>query len=501
MRWAGYAGAMKTLADQLDNSFYQRFNSATPALLSAVQPAPLTNPRWGHRNLDLMAELGIDPAAPGLLELLAGSRAPSPLTPYAAVYSGHQFGHWAGQLGDGRALTLGELNGADGGCWELQLKGAGPTPYSRFADGRAVLRSSIREYLCSEAMHGLGIPTTRALSLVDSDSPVQRERVERGAVVCRLARSFIRFGHFEHFHYAGQAQTVATLADYLIEQHFPDWLALPAEQRHLQLFANTVTATATTIAAWQAVGFAHGVLNTDNMSLLGDTLDYGPFGFLDSYQPGFICNHSDSGGRYAFNKQPMIGLWNLNALANAFLSLLPSELLVEQLGSYQQQFEAAYRARMTAKLGLPAAADAQQLDAVLQPLLALLAEGGADYTRFFRRLALFGSDQEPALAAEVGEPWQQQAWQQWRSSYTAALTEQPADADQRQLSMLAVNPKYILRNYLAEQAIQAAEAGDYGQLERLFAVLKQPYAEQPEYDKLAALPPAWAAAISISCSS
>lgn len=492
---------MKNLPDQLDNRFYQRFKHASPALLSAVQPAPLVNPRWGHRNLGLMAELGIDPEAPTLLELLAGSRASSPLTPYASVYSGHQFGHWAGQLGDGRALTLGELRGADGSRWELQLKGAGPTPYSRFADGRAVLRSSIREYLCSEAMHGLGIPTTRALSLVDSDTQVQREKIERGAVVCRLARSFIRFGHFEHFHYAGHAQTVATLADYLIEQHFPDWLVLPAEQRHAQLFANTVTATATTIAAWQAVGFAHGVLNTDNMSLLGDTLDYGPFGFLDRYEPGFICNHSDSGGRYAFDQQPMIGLWNLNALANAFLSLLPSEQLIEQLGSYQQQFEAAYRARMAAKLGLPTAPDEVQLDALLKPLLALLAEDGVDYTRFFRQLALFDSDREQALAAEVGEDWQAAAWQQWRSRYRAELASHTGDDAARQTAMRAVNPKYLLRNYLAEQAIQAAEAGDYSQLERLFAVLKQPYSEQPEHDKLASLPPAWAAAISVSCSS
>lgn len=492
---------MKNLLEQFDNPFCQRFDGAAPTVLSRVQPAPLTNPRWGHRNLSLMAQLGLEPEHPELLSLLAGNAAPAPLTPYASVYSGHQFGHWAGQLGDGRALTLGELTDCNGSRWELQLKGAGPTPYSRHADGRAVLRSSIREYLCSEAMHGLGIPTTRALSLVDSDTPVQRERIERGAVVCRLARSFIRFGQFEHFHYAGQKQAVAELADYLIKQHFPDWLALPAEQRHLQLFANTVTATATTIAAWQAVGFAHGVLNTDNMSLLGDTLDYGPFGFLDAYQPGFICNHSDSGGRYAFDKQPMIGLWNLNALANAFLSLLPSDALVEQLGSYQAQFEAAYRARMAAKLGLRVGTDEGAIDALLEPLLALLAQDKIDYTRFFRRLAQLGGDAEAELAAEVGEPWQGDAWQQWLSGYTRALAKQAGSAGARRAAMQAANPKYILRNYLAEQAIQAAEAGDYGQLERLYRALQNPFDEQPEHDKLAALPPAWAAAISVSCSS
>ena len=489
------------IEQRLTHPLAERFSASDDGTryLSSVAPTALANPRFVHRNTALLAELDIDSDDPTLLNLLAGSKAAPNCC--ATVYSGHQFGHWAGQLGDGRALLLGELRDRSGQRIELQLKGAGPTPYSRFADGRAVLRSSIREYLCSEAMHGLGIATTRALALIDSDTAVQRERTERGAVVCRSARSFLRFGHFEHFHYAGNAAAVAALADYLIAQHFPSWQELPAEQRHLQLFAHTVTATAHTLAAWQAVGFAHGVLNTDNMSLLGDTLDYGPFGFLDHYEPGFICNHSDSGGRYAFDKQPMIGLWNLNALANAFLSLLPSEALVEQLGSYQAQFEQAYRTRMAAKLGLPAESSAQQVDALLEPLLKLLAECSADYTRSFRHLAQLGGSDAELLAAEIGAAWHQPNWQQWHNDYLAAVERGPEQAEQRRRAMLAVNPKYILRNYLAEQAIQAAEAGEYGQVERLFNVLSKPFDAQPEHNKLAALPPAWAESISVSCSS
>lgn len=492
---------LSTFEQQLTHPFAERFGDTSDGTryLSNVGPTPLNNPRFVHRNQALLAELGIASDDSKLLDFLAGSKAVP--NSCATVYSGHQFGHWAGQLGDGRALFLGELRDRSGARIELQLKGAGPTPYSRFADGRAVLRSSIREYLCSEAMHGLGIATTRALALLDSDTTVQRERPERGAIVCRSARSFLRFGHFEHFHYAGNSVAVAALADYLIEQHFPDWSDLPAKQRHLQLFAHTVSETARTIAAWQSVGFAHGVLNTDNMSLLGDTLDYGPFGFLDHYQPGFICNHSDSTGRYAFDKQPMIGLWNLNALANAFLSLLPSEPLVEQLGSYQAQFEQTYRERMRAKLGLPLENPVEEVDSLVARLLTLLAESSADYTRSLRFLALIDSGDSNVFAAEIGANWQQPEWQLWRDDYLAALEKGPTPAEQRRLAMDAVNPKYILRNYLAEQAIQAAEAGDYGQVERLFNVLSEPFQEQPEQEKLAALPPAWAESISVSCSS
>ena len=490
-----------TFAQKLTHPFAERFAAPSDGTryLSNVAPTPLSNPRFVHRNLALLDELGVASDEALQLDILAGSKAAA--NSCATVYSGHQFGHWAGQLGDGRALFLGELRDRSGERIELQLKGAGPTPYSRFADGRAVLRSSIREYLCSEAMHGLRIPTTRALALIDSDTTVQRERPERGAIVCRSARSFLRFGHFEHFHYAGNPVAVAALADYLIEQHFPDWSDLPAKQRQLQLFAHTVSETARTIAAWQSVGFAHGVLNTDNMSLLGDTLDYGPFGFLDHYQPGFICNHSDSGGRYAFDKQPMIGLWNLNALANAFLSLLPSEALIEQLGGYQAQFEQAYRERMAAKLGLPSQSDLKIVDNLVERLLKLLAESSADYTRSLRFLAQIDSGDSNVFAAEIGESWQQPEWQLWRDNYLAALEKSPTPAEQRRLAMDAVNPKYILRNYLAEQAIQAAEAGDYGQIERLFGVLSKPFDEQPEHENLAALPPAWAESISVSCSS
>ena len=265
-------------------------------------------------NRALARQLGIDPEqlnSPEMLQIMSANTAPAQAQPIALVYSGHQFGVWAGQLGDGRATTLGELE-HQGKLWDIQLKGAGTTPYSRFADGRAVLRSSIREYLCSEAMHGLGIATTRALCLVDSKTPVYREDVEPGATVCRVAESHIRFGSFEHFHYRNQPEAVKALADYVIDRHFPDWAN--SEEKYYLMLENCVLKTAKMIAQWQSVGFNHGVMNTDNMSILGDTIDYGPFGFLDNYDPEHICNHSDTNGRYSFKNQPSIGLWNLNAL-------------------------------------------------------------------------------------------------------------------------------------------------------------------------------------------
>ena len=325
-----------------------------------------------------------DPAvisSESMLSLMAGDLSEVNLQPISLVYSGHQFGVWAGQLGDGRAMTLGELevkntNSGETQLWDIQLKGAGTTPYSRFADGRAVLRSSIREYLCSEAMHGLGIASTRALCLVDSKTPVYREEVESAATLCRVARSHIRFGSFEHFHYRNQPDAAKNLADYVISRHFPDWVG--EDDRYGNLITHTVTATAKMIAQWQAVGFSHGVMNTDNMSILGDTIDYGPFGFLDVYDPDFICNHSDTNGRYSFKNQPSVGLWNLNALATSLMSLIPSELLVDALKTYEPTFLRVYRELMSTKLGLENIATLMR--PLINNLLALMAENQVDYT-------------------------------------------------------------------------------------------------------------------------
>ena len=383
-----------SLTAKLHHSFFDTFKDRGDLHFSPVVPSRLDQPTKVSSNSLLATQLGIDPAdleSQTMLDLVSGNFGTANIKPIALVYSGHQFGVWAGQLGDGRAMTLGELpvTGADGKIelWDLQLKGAGQTPYSRFADGRAVLRSSISEYLCSEAMHGLGIASTRALCLLDSKTRIYREDVESGAIVCRVARSHIRFGSFEHFHYRNQPEGVAALADYVIDRHFPEWAA--EHNRYLKLFTQTVENTAKMIAQWQAVGFSHGVINTDNMSILGDTLDYGPFGFLDSYNPNFICNHSDSHGRYSFKNQPSVGLWNLNALATSLMSLLSSDELIAVLKTYEPHYLTHYRALMAAKLGLLEYRDDDEQ--LLNSLLELLQKNALDYSLFFRQLCTFSA--------------------------------------------------------------------------------------------------------------
>ncbi len=324
--------------------------------------------------------------APRLIQTLAGNQLLPGMDALAALYAGHQFGHFVPQLGDGRAILLGEVKNAAGEGWELQLKGAGRTPYSRGGDGRAVLRSSIREFLCSEAMHALGIPTTRALAIVGSDRPVYREDEETAALVTRLAPSFVRFGSFEVFYYRNQIEPLRQLADYVIARYYPE-LATRAEP-YAELLREVARRTAELMAQWQAVGFSHGVMNTDNMSILGLTLDYGPFGFLDAFDPGYVCNHSDTGGRYAFDQQPDVAAWNITKLAQTLVPLLSVETASAAIADYPQQFGQAYVARMAAKFGLPASGETVPL---LMDALQLLAQNHVDYTIFMRRLCDFDS--------------------------------------------------------------------------------------------------------------
>ena len=370
-----------------------------------VAATPLPQPHWVAQSHALAHELGLDPEHLGgdeTLQLLSGNRPPRHGPSMASVYSGHQFGHWAGQLGDGRALLLGELQSPQG-TLEVQLKGAGRTPYSRMGDGRAVLRSSIREMLASEAMHGLGIPTTRALALVGSPQPVQRETVETAAVVTRVAPSFLRFGHVEHHSYNHQHEVLKRLADHLIDHHYPHCREANHRihrggrlQPYAALLASVAQATAELMAQWQAVGFCHGVMNTDNMSLLGLTLDYGPFQFMDGFDPNHICNHTDTAGRYAYRNQPEIARWNLFALAQAMLPLIgePDDALAA-LEPYPAKFERAYNDRMAAKLGLmPAECNASTPELVTRTL-SLLASQRVDYTLFWRSLAHWVKAGEP----------------------------------------------------------------------------------------------------------
>jgi len=470
----------------------------------------LPSPHWIATSSSAAAELGW-PAdwwqAPGALEAFSAGTPWPGMAPVATVYSGHQFGQWAGQLGDGRALLLGEVD-TPAGPREIQLKGSGRTPYSRRGDGRAVLRSSIREFLCSEAMHALGIPTTRALALIGSPLPVQRERVETGAIVVRTAPGFLRFGHFEHFcHHAraGDHRALHQLLDFVIEHHYP--ACREAEFPAVAMLAEIARRTAEMIAGWQSVGFCHGVMNTDNLSILGLTIDYGPFGFLDGFDPQHICNHSDHQGRYAFAQQPQIAWWNLHALAQALVPLAGSvpeeaaERLGEALGAYPETLHAAMARRLFAKLGLTTQQDGDR--ELLDDLMREMARRRADHTLVWRRLADQRAD---GGAPDTSEPARDlfvdaEAFDAWAARYAARLRAEGSLDAERRARMNAVNPRFVLRNHLAETAIRRAEAGDFSEVHRLQAVLSRPFDEQPEHADCAALPPDWAQTLAVSCSS
>jgi uncharacterized protein YdiU (UPF0061 family) len=466
-------------------------------------PTALPDPYPIAFNPDVAALIGLDPAEaarPEFLRLSAGNARFGAVRSFAAVYAGHQFGSFVPQLGDGRAITLAELETPAGERFEWQVKGAGPTAYSRFGDGRAVLRSTIREYLCSEAMAALGIPTTRALAIAGSDEPVFRERPETAAVLTRIAPSMLRFGNFEFFHYRGEFAAVRTLAEYAIERFYPSLTVIKDDaERYASFLHGIVERTAWLMARWQSVGFAHGVMNTDNMSILGLTLDYGPFGFLDTFDPAFICNHTDSAGRYSFARQPTIGLWNCKALATALSSLVSDTDAAAALDAYEPAFRNAYLLLLRAKFGLE---DERPGDAKLfLAAFAMLENGRVDHTIFFRafsRLARTSSPYDDRVAALFEN---RSEWYDWQRLYRDRIASDRRSDAARTAAMLAANPKYVLRNYLAQTAIEAAEARDYSELARLHAVLRAPFDEQPEHDAYAAPPPDWAGGISVSCSS
>jgi len=467
---------------------------------SRVCPTPVPDPYLVCHSPEALRLLDLDESEitrPELIETLAGNQLLPGMDAIAALYAGHQFGHYVPQLGDGRAILLGEVKNAAGEGWELQLKGAGRTPYSRGGDGRAVLRSSIREFLCSEAMHALGIPTTRALCIVGSDRPVYREDEETAALVTRLAPSFVRFGSFEVFYYRNQIEPLRQLADYVIARYFPE-LAARAEP-YAELLREVTRRTAELMAQWQAVGFSHGVMNTDNMSILGLTLDYGPFGFLDAFDPGFICNHSDSGGRYAFDQQPDVAAWNITKLAQALVPLLSVEAASAAISDYPQQFGQAYIERMAAKFGLVPGGETVPL---MMDALQLLAQNHVDYTIFMRRLCDFDSTQGARNTPLRDLFIDRAAFDAWAVRFAAALRQLNSTGATRAAAMRVVNPKYILRNHLAEVAIRrATDHHDYSEIARLHTLLTHPFEEQPELEAYAAEPPDWANKIEVSCSS
>lgn len=486
----------------VSNSFAKLPNT----LFSQVSGSALPNPEWLHINHSLGDELGLNAefwdSDTALQIMSAGQALPDGIS-LAMKYCGHQFGVFNPDLGDGRGLLLGEITAQDGKLWDLHLKGAGQTPYSRGADGRAVLRSSIREYLCSHAMHGLGIATTQALCLVRSSEGVQREQREPAAAVCRVARSHIRFGHFEYLRYSQQKDTLRELADYVIARNFSDKEGINADENAVKAgdythwFQQIVKRTALMLADWQAIGFAHGVMNTDNMSIIGDTFDYGPFAFLDDFDPGYICNHSDYNGRYAFNRQPGIALWNLQVLANALQDLIPLEALQAALESYESTFQQHYTQTLRAKLGLHTEYDGDV--ELLNATLNMLAANALDYTRFMRALP-------DILLEDQQRHWHDQcrdtaSFEQWFLLYRQRINAENLDNDARRQAMNAVNPKYILRNYLAQQAIEQATQGDYQRLNDLLQVLNTPYEEHPAFEAFATASPDWGKQLAISCSS
>jgi uncharacterized protein YdiU (UPF0061 family) len=476
-----------------------------PRFWTELPAQPLPEVHWVARSDALAGELGLsdwlhsEPA----LQVLSGNAAARDGAALASVYSGHQFGVWAGQLGDGRALLLGEID-SPRGPQEIQLKGSGLTPYSRMGDGRAVLRSSIREFLCSEAMHHLGIPTTRALAVVGSPQPVMRENVETAAVVTRVAPSFLRFGHFEHFtHTANDEAALRRLVDAVIDRYFPACRDAPVPL--LAWLQEVARRTARLIAQWQSVGFCHGVMNTDNLSILGLTIDYGPYGFLDGFDPMHICNHSDHQGRYAYARQPGIAWWNLHALAHALEPALDDEAepaaqaLGEAVAVFKDEFGVTMQRLFRAKLGLASERDDDA--ALVDALLRLMAAERTDYTIAMRRLAEFSSD--PGASNErVRDLFiDRAAFDAWGARYAQRLRDEHSSDAERRERMRRVNPKFVLRNHLAELAIRRAQEGDFSETQRLLRVLQRPFDEQPEHEADAGFAPDWAHGLSVSCSS
>ncbi|HKJ08237.1 MAG TPA: YdiU family protein [Gammaproteobacteria bacterium] len=465
-----------------------------------VTPEPLPGAHLVSFNPEAARLLDLDPAEAGrgeFAQYFAGNRPFPGADPIALCYAGHQFGVWVPQLGDGRAILVGQVCNRRGERWDVQLKGAGRTDFSRGGDGRAVLRSTIREYLCSEAMHGLGIPTTRALCIIGSDLTVFREAPEPGAVMTRLAPSHVRFGTFECFAHMGRADLVRALADHVIALHFPELQG--RADGYARFFSRVVELTATLMAQWQSVGFAHGVMNTDNMSILGLTIDYGPFGFMDDYDSGLVCNHSDFRGRYAFDQQPKMGLWNLVCLGEALLCLISEREARDALDGYESRFADQFLSRMADKLGLTVAQ--AEDEALISDLLSLLQAHRVDYTNFFRALGDFSTASEHD--GPVGDLFPNRAaFLPWAQRYRHRLRSEGSDDARRRKAMNRTNPKFVLRNYLAHDAIvRAVRERDYRQVDRLLQLLIRPFDEHPGMEAYAEPPPDWGRRLAVSCSS
>ncbi|MFP8965421.1 protein adenylyltransferase SelO [Pokkaliibacter sp. CJK22405] len=473
-------------------NFINRFATLPESFYSRQQPDIPEGFRWLCGSDSAAREMNLELNQEGreaLLQLCSGHN-PS-ADPLAMVYSGHQFGGYTPQLGDGRGLLLGEVTGARQQTFELHLKGAGMTPFSRRGDGRAVLRSSIREFLGSEYLAALGLPTTRALCLLGSDEPVYREKEERAALIVRMATTHIRFGHFEFFYFTQQQYELKKLVDFVLETYFPH--CLQEVDPIGAMFASIVEKTAKMIAGWQAYGFCHGVMNTDNFSIVGETFDFGPYAFLDDYNPRHICNHSDYEGRYSFYRQPVVAHWNLQCLARALSGFIGKEAILKALNSYEGVLVNHFNALMAAKLGF-SGMDAEHHEC-LKGFLNILAANQMDYSLSLRSLSQWG--REGSLELLRSECRDLEAIDEWIDRYTALASVEV----EIQARMDEFNPRFVLRNYLLQQAIEKAEQGDMSEVERLLLVMSQPFAEQSDNQHYALRPPEWGKHLEISCSS
>ncbi len=454
----------------LPKSFYQ-----------LTTPEPLMDARLIHVNQPLLTELSLDLDADTLLKMTAGLVFPEGLVPLAQKYTGHQFGYYNPDLGDGRGLLLGQVTDAQHQLWDLHLKGSGRTAYSRRGDGRAVLRSSIREYLIGEALHAQGVPSARCLSICHSPEQVRREQFEDRASYIRVAKTHVRFGHFEWLAQRGDLADFKQLANYVIETVYPEHQNLPEESRYAALLNSIHERTALLMVAWQASGFCHGVMNTDNMSVAGESFDFGPYAFLDDCEIHYICNHSDTEGRYAYSQQPNIGLWNCQVLGQAFSMVLESEQIEAALNQYVETYNQTYLTKMCAKFGLsqPQPEDKH----FIADSLILMDQSSVDFHYFFQMLALFATSEQREFEHFVPES---SAWRQWMARYQARLELENSSVQQRQQLIHANTPKLILRNYIAQEIIAAAEEGDYTPLNNWFNWLQTPYTppdifNTPEY--------------------
>lgn len=462
-----------------------------PIFYHEVAPTGLKNPTLVSYNPEAAPLLGLNPqtlSAAELEALLNGSLTLNGSRPYAMCYAGHQFGHYVPRLGDGRAINLGWVNG-----WNLQLKGSGQTLYSRQGDGRAVLRSSIREYLMSEAMHALGIPTSRALAIISSDENVAREKWERGSIVLRLSPSWIRFGSFEYFFHTHRFRELESLADFLLRESFPEFL--DQEEPYRKMFREIVKRTAELMAHWQSVGFNHGVMNTDNMSATGLTIDYGPYAFLDTFESGYICNHTDHEGRYSYDNQPRIGYWNLTRLAHALSPLVTAEKLEKELEEYGGYFTEKLMDLLRQKLGLDTVLDHDS--DLLKSLFSVLENGRVDMTPFFRALSRYDGDKAPLLSLTLAP----NQLNEWLMRYDERLERNTASSTERHEKMIRTNPKYVLKNYILQEAIDLAENGDFTLVNTLLEIAHNPYDEHPLYERYAGPTPLHFKNLKLSCSS